>query len=125
MRRAERSWVLWNSEERDENRIVRALPAVQPLKETKVDWKIFATVFAAVFVAELGDKTQLATLLFAADRAVSKLTVFVAASAALVLCSAIGVLAGGLISNYVSEKALHYVAGSGFILIGVWTLYRA
>lgn len=90
-----------------------------------MDWKIFATVFAAVFVAELGDKTQLATLLFAADRAVSKLTVFVAASAALVLCSAIGVLAGGLMSNYVSEKALHYVAGSGFILIGVWTLYRA
>ncbi len=90
-----------------------------------MDWKIFITVFGAVFIAELGDKTQLATMLFAADREVSKLTVFLAASAALILASAIGVLAGSLLSNYVSEKMLHYVAGIGFILIGAWTLYRA
>ncbi len=90
-----------------------------------MDWKVFLTVFAAVFIAELGDKTQLATMLFAADREVSKLTVFFAASAALVLASAIGVLAGSLLSNYVSERLLHYVAGVGFILIGAWTLYRA
>jgi putative Ca2+/H+ antiporter (TMEM165/GDT1 family) len=90
-----------------------------------MDWKIFITVFAAVFVAELGDKTQLATMLFAADREVSKLTVFFAASAALVLASAIGVLAGSLLSSYVSERLLHLVAGTGFILIGVWTLYKA
>ena len=90
-----------------------------------MDWKIFITVFAAVFIAELGDKTQLATMLFAADREVSKLTVFFAASAALVLASAIGVLAGSLLSNYVSERLLHYIAGIGFILIGAWTLYRA
>ena len=90
-----------------------------------MDWKVFITVFGAVFIAELGDKTQLATMLFAADREVSKLTVFLAASAALILASAIGVLAGSLLSNYVSEKMLHYVAGIGFILIGAWTLYRA
>ncbi len=90
-----------------------------------MDWKIFATVFAAVFIAELGDKTQLATMLFAADREVSKWTVFLAASAALVLASAIGVLAGSLLANYISEKVLHYIAGVGFILIGAWTLYRA
>jgi putative Ca2+/H+ antiporter (TMEM165/GDT1 family) len=90
-----------------------------------MDWKIFATVFAAVFIAELGDKTQLATMLFAADREVSKLTVFFAASAALVLASAIGVLAGSLLSNVINERVLHYVAGVGFILIGAWTLYRA
>lgn len=90
-----------------------------------MDWKVFITVFAAVFIAELGDKTQLATMLFAADREVSKYTVFLAASAALVLASAIGVLAGSLLSNVISERALHYIAGTGFILIGAWTLYRA
>ena len=90
-----------------------------------MDWKIFITVFAAVFIAELGDKTQLATMLFAADREVNKLTVFFAASAALILASAIGVLAGSLLSSYVNERVLHYVAGVGFILIGGWILYKA
>ena len=44
-----------------------------------MDWKIFLPDFAAVFIAELGDKTQLATMLFAADKEVSKYTVFLAA----------------------------------------------
>lgn len=90
-----------------------------------MDLKIFLTIFAAVFIAELGDKTQLATMLFAADKEVSKFTVFLAASAALVVASAIGVLAGSLLSAYISEKLLHYIAGTGFILIGAWTLYQA
>lgn len=89
-----------------------------------MDWKILLTVFVTVFIAELGDKTQLATLLFATDKEVSKLTVFVGASLALVLTSAIGVLAGSVISNYISEKQLHYVAGIGFIAIGLWTLFK-
>ena len=79
----------------------------------------------SVFIAELGDKTQLATLLFASDKDTSKLTVFIGASLALVLTSAIGVIAGGFISQYVSEKALHYLAGIGFIAIGIWTLVKA
>jgi putative Ca2+/H+ antiporter (TMEM165/GDT1 family) len=89
-----------------------------------VEIKVLLTVFAAVFVAELGDKTQLATLLFAADKDVSKLTVFAGASLALIVASGIGVLAGGLVSQYVGEKTLNYVAGAGFIAIGVWTLLR-
>jgi len=90
-----------------------------------MDWKIFLTVFATVFIAELGDKTQLATMLFASDKDVSKYMVFIAASAALIVASALGVLAGSLLSNYINEKYLHYIAGVVFILIGAFTLYRA
>jgi len=90
-----------------------------------MDWKILSTVFTAVFIAELGDKTQLATMLFASDKDTSKLTVFLGASLALVVTSALGVVAGSFLSEYVSEKFLHYVAGIGFIAIGVWTLVKA
>jgi putative Ca2+/H+ antiporter (TMEM165/GDT1 family) len=90
-----------------------------------MDFKVLLTVFAAVFIAELGDKTQLATVLFAADKEVSKWTVFFGASLALIVASGIGVLAGGLISEYISEKHLHYIAGAGFIAIGIWTLVTA
>ena len=90
-----------------------------------MDWKIFITIFASVFIAELGDKTQLATMLFATDKDVSKYTVFFAASAALIVASALGVLAGSLFSEYINEKYLHYIAGLGFIMIGAFTLYNA
>jgi len=92
---------------------------------SSIDLKIFFTIFSAVFIAELGDKTQLATMLFASDKEVSKLTVFLAASAALVVASAVGVLAGGFLSAYISEKVLSYVAGIGFVLIGAFILYQA
>jgi len=90
-----------------------------------MDWKVFLTIFISVFIAELGDKTQLATMLFAADKEVSKYTVFLAASAALIVASAIGVLAGSIMSDYINEKYLHYIAGAGFIAIGAFTLYKA
>jgi putative Ca2+/H+ antiporter (TMEM165/GDT1 family) len=90
-----------------------------------MDWKVLSTVFASVFIAELGDKTQLATLLFASDKEVSKLTVFAGAALALIVTSAIGVAAGAVVSQYVSGKTLHYLAGIGFIAIGIWTLFKA
>ena len=90
-----------------------------------MDIKTLAIVFGTIFVAELGDKTQLATLLFAADKEVSRWTVFLGASAALVLTSAIGVLAGGLVSQVVSPRHLSIVAGIGFIAIGLWSLWTA
>ncbi len=90
-----------------------------------MDWKVFLTVFSTVFIAELGDKTQLATLLYASDARNPKLTVLVAASAALVLSAVIGVAAGAVVSRYVSTRVLSWVAGAGFILIGAWTILRA
>jgi|TARA_B100000315_G_scaffold232217_1_gene244256 putative Ca2+/H+ antiporter (TMEM165/GDT1 family) len=90
-----------------------------------VELKVFFTVFTVVFLAELGDKTQLATMLFASDREADKLTVFLAASLALILTSALGVIAGALLSEYINEKYLAYIAGVGFIAIGVYTVYQA
>ena len=90
-----------------------------------MDLKVLITVFVTVFLAEVGDKTQLATMLFAADKEVSKYTVFFAASAALVVASAAGVLAGSLLAEYINTKYLHYIAGIGFIGIGAFTLYNA
>lgn len=88
-----------------------------------MDPRLFATVFASVFVAELGDKTQLATLLYSARAGNPKLTVFAASASALVLTSAIGVLAGGWVSQHVSPRLLQWAAGIGFIAIGVWILW--
>jgi putative Ca2+/H+ antiporter (TMEM165/GDT1 family) len=90
-----------------------------------MDWKVFLTVFGTVFLAELGDKTQLATVLFASRGTVSLWTIFIAASVALVLTSAIGVAAGAVISEYVNPRYLSYAAGIGFIVIGAWTIYQA
>lgn len=90
-----------------------------------MDWKVFLTIFGAVFIAELGDKTQLATMLFATDKQVSRYTVFFAASAALIVASGLGVLAGSLLAEYINEKYLHIVAGISFIIIGIATLYKA
>jgi putative Ca2+/H+ antiporter (TMEM165/GDT1 family) len=90
-----------------------------------MDWKVFLAVFGTVFLAELGDKTQLATLLFASKEAASLWTIFIAASAALVLTSAVGVAAGALVSQLMNPKYLSYAAGAGFIAIGAWTLIQA
>jgi putative Ca2+/H+ antiporter (TMEM165/GDT1 family) len=90
-----------------------------------MDLRIFATVFATIFVAELGDKTQLATLLYAAEAENPKLVVFLASASALTLTSLLGVFAGGLVAEYVSPRLLSWLAGLGFIAIGFWTLIRA
>ena len=87
-----------------------------------MDLRLFATVFATIFVAELGDKTQLATLLYASDASHPKLTVFAASAAALVVSSALGVLAGSLLSELVDPRVVRWAAGLGFIAVGIWVL---
>ena len=90
-----------------------------------MDFKTFFVVFGTVFLAELGDKTQLATVLFASKSSVSLMTVFVAATLALALSSALAVTAGSLISQYVDTRYLSMLAGVGFIIIGIWTIAQA
>jgi putative Ca2+/H+ antiporter (TMEM165/GDT1 family) len=87
-----------------------------------MDLRLFLTVFMTVFVAEIGDKTQLATVLYASDPTTSRWGIFLAAASALVAASAIGVLAGGLISRTVDPNVLRWIAGLGFIGVGVWVL---
>jgi putative Ca2+/H+ antiporter (TMEM165/GDT1 family) len=87
-----------------------------------LDLKLFITVFATIFAAELGDKTQLATLLYSSNAPDSRWTVFAAAAGALVLTSALGVAAGSLVSQWISPRVLARIAGLGFIAIGIWTL---
>jgi putative Ca2+/H+ antiporter (TMEM165/GDT1 family) len=86
-----------------------------------MDWKLLFTVFSTIFVAEIGDKTQL----YASGVEVSKLTVFLGACLALILTSALGVLVGSALSHYMNSKYLAWVAGVGFIAVGIWTIVKA
>jgi len=90
-----------------------------------LDVKLFIAVFGTVFLAELGDKTQLATMLFATKQSVSLLTIFIGASLALMVSTGLAVVGGSIISQYIEPKYLSYAAGAGFILIGIWTLWSA
>ena len=88
-----------------------------------MDLKTFFIVFISVLIAEIGDKTQLATLGFATNSN-SKLMVFLASSLALIVSSAIAVLIGDYISNYIDSKTLSLISGILFIIIGIWTLWE-
>ena len=89
-----------------------------------MDWKLALTTFGAVFLAELGDKTQLATLAFATSGR-SRWAVFIGSASALVATSAIAVLAGEAIARAVPPALLKRVAGVAFVAIGVWVLWSS
>lgn len=84
--------------------------------------KTYLAVFGSVLVAEIGDKTQLAVLLFATNPGASKLGIFVAAAVALMLSSLVAVVVGGYIGAWVPAERLRVLAGVGFIGIGLWML---
>lgn len=88
-----------------------------------MDKKLFWTTFGAVFLAELGDKTQLAAMT-ASAKSGALLTVFLAASAALVCATAIGVAVGGALFKVIPEHMLKWVAGLAFIAVGLWVLVK-
>jgi len=88
-----------------------------------MDWKTLFSTFGAIFVAELGDKTQLATLSLAAG-ARTKWSVFAGSALALVATSAIAVLAGTAVTRVVPAHWLRRIAGGVFIVLGVLYLVR-
>jgi Ca2+/H+ antiporter, TMEM165/GDT1 family len=87
------------------------------------DWKIVLTAFTTIFLAELGDKTQLATLSLAAGERGSKLAVFIGSALALCATSAIAVAAGEALTRVISPAMLRRIAGVAFILLGVIYLW--
>ncbi|MEJ7623998.1 MAG: TMEM165/GDT1 family protein [Pyrinomonadaceae bacterium] len=86
-----------------------------------MDWKIMGTAFLTLFLAELGDKTQLAVITMSA-KTESKLAVFIGASLALVLVSLLGVLVGGILSQWVPVEWLQRIVAVAFIVIGILML---
>ena len=90
-----------------------------------MDFKLVATVFLTISVAEIADKTQIATLLYASNAQYSKLSVFIGSALALMVASGVAVLAGVALSNWIDERLMARVAGIAFILVGTWTIIRA
>ncbi len=89
-----------------------------------MEWKLLFTTFGMVFLAELGDKTQLATFCLSAN-CDSKWSVFLGSGAALVLSSLIAVLLGDTVARFVSPNTVKIGAGLFFVVVGVYTLYTA
>ncbi len=89
-----------------------------------MDFKILLTTFGMVFLAEMGDKTQLATFCLSAD-CNPKLSVFIGSATALILSSLIAVLCGTWVNKILPTAYIKLGAGLFFIIVGLWTLISA
>jgi Ca2+/H+ antiporter, TMEM165/GDT1 family len=87
-----------------------------------MDLKVLLTTFGVIFLAEMGDKTQLAAITMAAQTR-KPLAVFIGASLALTAVSLIGVAVGGVLSNYLNAEYLRKAAAVAFIAIGALMLW--
>lgn len=87
-----------------------------------MEWKIIGTAFLTLFLAELGDKTQLAVITMTA-KTDNKLAVFIGASLALVVVTLLAVLVGGLLTQYVPAEWLQRIVAAAFIVVGVLMLF--
>ncbi|MBI4563797.1 MAG: TMEM165/GDT1 family protein [Planctomycetes bacterium] len=87
-----------------------------------MDWKLFGLTFGSVFLAEFGDKTQLATLAFSGQSG-KPWVVFVASSFALIAATALGAAAGGIVSAWLSPIWMRRLSGVLFLAIGAWLLW--
>ena len=86
-----------------------------------MDWRLMLTTFGVIFLAEMGDKTQIAAMTMAAEKK-RPWEVFIAASLALVTVSAIGVVIGSALSQYLPLDWIKRGAGVAFIIIGLLVL---
>jgi len=86
-----------------------------------MDLRVFLTTFGIIFLAEMGDKTQLAAMTMAADTK-KPWSVLLGASLALAVVSALGVLIGSVVGDYVPLIWVKRVAAIAFIIIGVLML---
>src|SRR5438105_5919081 len=89
--------------------------------EVKMDWRVLLTTFGVIFLAEMGDKTQIAAMTMAAEKK-RPWAVFIGASLALAAVSAIGVIVGSALSQYLPLEWIKRVAGVAFIVIGALVL---
>jgi putative Ca2+/H+ antiporter (TMEM165/GDT1 family) len=87
-----------------------------------MDLKVFFTTFGMIFLAELGDKTQLATLSFAAESK-SRLSVFLGSSGALICTSILAVVLGAGLARLIPANYVKIGAGALFILLGIWMVF--
>jgi len=86
-----------------------------------MDFRVLLTTFGIIFLAEMGDKTQLAAMTMAADTK-RPWAVFIGSSLALVAVSALGVVVGSVIGQYVPIEWVKRVAAVAFIAIGILML---
>jgi putative Ca2+/H+ antiporter (TMEM165/GDT1 family) len=101
--------------------LITELAENRKLKTDMLKWGAFWTTFGALFLAEMGDKTQLAAITLAAQTR-SPVSVFLGAVLALALVSLIGVAVGSTLGQYLPAELLHKVAAVAFILIGALML---
>ena len=86
-----------------------------------MDWRVLLTTFGVIFLAEMGDKTQLAAMTMAAQTK-QPWAVFIGSSLALACVSAIGVVVGAMLGEYVPLAWIKRAAAMMFIVIGVLIL---
>jgi len=87
--------------------------------------RAYLTVFFITFLAEMGDKTQLSTLLFSTNNEINRWGILAAASCALTMATFLAVVIGSEMDRFISAKTIKLISGIGFIGIGVWSLLTA
>jgi len=90
-----------------------------------LNFRAFFVVFITIFLAEIGDKTNIAALLFSTRKEINKMTILGAATLAFVAATLVSIIVGTFIGNVIPRKVINYVSGIIFILIGIVIILSA